>query len=112
MAEEAKRKAEEEMNKRLEWFNMKVEVELDISEATRRLNDLKKKIQGLEDNDILGNAVKNLENLKTYFSGNINSYFGSMDTGAISGLTSHLNAIMDEIGIMQAGGTSSLYGTD
>lgn len=111
-AEDAAESIEDELNKRLEWFNMKVDVELDISEATRRLNDLKKRIQGLEDNDILGNAVKNLENLKTYFTGNINSYFGSMDSGAISGLTSHLNAIMGEIGIMQAGGTSSLYGTD
>lgn len=111
-AEDAAESMEDELNKRLEWFNMKVDVELDISEATRRLNDLKKRIQGLEDNDILGNAVKNLENLKTYFTGNINSYFGSMDSGAISGLTSHLNAIMGEIGIMQAGGTSSLYGTD
>ena len=103
---------EDELNKRLEWFNMKVDVELDISDAVRRLNDLKKRIRGLEDNDILGNAVKNLENLKTYFTGNINSYFGSMDSGAISGLTSHLNAIMSEIGTMQAGGESSLYGTD
>ena len=111
-AEDAAESMEDELNKRLEWFNMKVDVELDISDAVRRLNDLKKRIQGLEDNDILGNAVKNLENLKTYFTGNINSYFGSMDSGAISGLTSHLNAIMGEIGIMQAGGTSSLYGTD
>ena len=111
-AEDAAESMEDELNKRLEWFNMKVDVELDISDAVRRLNDLKKRIQGLEDNDILGNAVKNLENLKTYFTGNINSYFGAMDSGAVSGLTSHLNAIMDEIGIMQAGGTSSLYGTD
>ena len=111
-AEDAAKSMEDELNKRLEWFNMKVDVELDISDAVRRLNDLKKRIQGLEDNDILGNAVKNLENLKTYFTGNINSYFGSMDSGAISGLTSHLNAIMGEIGIMQAGGESSLYGTD
>ena len=111
-AEDAAESMEDELNKRLEWFNMKVDVELDISDAVRRLNDLKKRIQGLEDNDILGNAVKNLENLKTYFTGNVNSYFGSMDSGAISGLTSHLNAIMGEIGIMQAGGTSSLYGTD
>ena len=111
-AEDAAESMEDELNKRLEWFNMKVDVELDISDAVRRLNDLKKRIQGLEDNDILGNAVKNLENLKTYFTGNINSYFGSMDSGAISGLTSHLNAIMGEIGIMQAGGESSLYGTD
>lgn len=111
-AEDAAESMEDELNKRLEWFNMKVDVELDISDAVRRLNDLKKRIQGLEDNDILGNAVKNLENLKTYFTGNINSYFGSMDSGAISGLTSHLNAIMGEIGIMQAGGESLLYGTD
>ena len=111
-AEDAAKSMEDELNKRLEWFNMKVDVELDISDAVRRLNDLKKCIQGLEDNDILGNAVKNLENLKTYFTGNINSYFGAMDSGAVSGLTSHLNAIMGEIGIMQAGGTSSLYGTD
>ena len=111
-AEDAAESMEDELNKRLEWFNMKVDVELDISDAVRRLNDLKKRIQGLEDNDILGNAVKNLENLKTYFTGNINSYFGAMDSGAVSGLTSHLNAIMSEIGIMQAGGESSLYGTD
>jgi len=107
-----KEKAKKELEKKVKWFNLQVDVELDISDANRRLNDLKKKIEGLNDNDILGNVRKNFENYQSYFKGNAGSYFGAGDTGAITGLTSHLNAIMSEINTMQAGGTSGLYGTD
>ena len=110
--EKQKEDAKKELEKKAKWFNLKVDVELDIADANRRLNDLKKKIAGLDDDDILGNVRKNFENYQSYFKGNAGSYFGGNDTGSITGLTSHLNAIISEINTMQAGGVSGLYGTD
>ena len=109
--EKQKEDAKKELEKKAKWFNLKVDVELDIADANRRLNDLKKKIAGLDDDDILGNVRKNFENYQSYFKGNAGSYFGASDTGAITGLTSHLNAIISEINTMQAGGVSGIYGT-
>jgi hypothetical protein len=55
---------------------MEIELRLDMSEAEKDWNAFKKRIiEGISDEDIIGTAAYNLEDLK--------SYFNSAGTGSI-----------------------------
>lgn len=97
-------------DKALEIFNAKVDVEVDIEEAWRKLNRLEAKMNKIKDNDFLGQAQLDAYDAQSYLTANPNSYFGDAGGGSIQILTTHVNDIMGEIDTMLGGGTSSLYG--
>lgn len=97
-------------DKALEIFNAKVDVEVDIEEAWRKLNKLEAKMDKIKDNDFLGQAQLNAYDAQSYLTANPNSYFGDAGGGSVQILTTHVNDIMGEINTMLGGGTSSLYG--
>ena len=104
MAEEAAKKLEEEMNERLRLFNLEADLKLDVAEARRQWNEFKRKvIDDIDDSDILGNAKARFQDFFSYYGDGL---------GSIGVLTEHVNDIMGEINLINAGGTSSLYGTD
>lgn len=74
----------------IDAFNAEIEVRLEMSEAERDWNEFKANIiEGLEDDDILGNAQLNLKQL--------GSFYKADGTGSIQELTSHINDLMAEI---------------
>jgi hypothetical protein len=90
-------------------FNAKVDVEVNIEEAWRNLHKLRAELEGLRDDDYLGNLNLQFKQLQEYIKTNPNS---TLPGGSIQILTDHVNDIMAEIRTMQGGGTSKIYGTD
>lgn len=103
------KKADLEIQKtqeRLKMFNAKVDVELNMEKAKREWQKFKKEflntLNGFEElNDSILEKTK--QNMKDIYS---------MTTKDVTLLTDHVSRIIDEIHLMQGGGTSSLYGTD
>lgn len=88
----------------IQKFNMGIEVQLDMAEATKEFNEWKAKvIDGLKDDDLLGNTKLTMENMQIYFD-------PSQGEGLMTQTASHLQQVMDEIAVMQSGGTSDIYG--
>jgi TP901 family phage tail tape measure protein len=88
-------------------FTMEVELRLDMAEAERDFNEFKRKvIDGIKDDDILGNATSKLKDYTSYFDTN-----GS-GTGSIQKLTEQVNDTMDEIKQINDSGWSDIYGDD
>lgn len=114
LAKKVKDAAKEAMDKALEIFNAKVDFEVNIEDAWRQFDRLEAKVDGLREKttELFKNALLDYSDAIRYVTANINSYFGDAGGGSIQILTQHVNDIMNEIGIMQAGGTSSLYGID
>lgn len=87
-------------------FNMSVEIELDLAEAERQWNEFKKTvIDGIDEDDILGNAGAALNNLNVYSD-------PTTGEGTVSATSDHVNDILNELALMDAGQESSIYGTD
>ena len=87
-------------------FNMSVEIELDLAEAERQWNEFKKTvIDGIDEDDILGNAGAALNNLNVYSD-------PTTGEGTVSATSNHVNDILNELALMDAGQESSIYGTD
>lgn len=114
LAKKVKDAAKEAMDRALEIFNAKVDFEVNIEDAWRQFDRLEAKVDGLREKttELFKNALLDYSDAIRYVTANINSYFGDAGGGSIQILTQHVNDIMNEIGIMQAGGTSSLYGID
>lgn len=99
--DEIKDQLEKKMKEALEDFNAEVDFKLDISDATRRFSKLIKVFkQGLKEADLFGNAKQNLEDMISYLDRDIPL------------LSTHVNDIMNELAIVQSGGTSQYYGRD
>lgn len=87
----------------IEKFTMEVELRLDMAEAERDFNEFKKKvIDGIKDDDILGNALANLTDFSSYYKPN--------GEGVIETLTRQVNETIDQINQINGGGTSTIYG--
>lgn len=114
LAKKVKDAAKEAMDRALEIFNAKVDFEVNIEDAWRQFDRLEAKVNGLREKttELFKNALLDYSDAIRYVTANINSYFGDAGGGSIQILTQHVNDIMNEIGIMQAGGTSNLYGID
>lgn len=108
-AKKIKDEVEKELGKAFEKLNAKVDIEVNIEDAWRQLHKLRAELEGLRDDDYLGNLNIQIKQLTEYLNTNPNS---TLPGGSTQILTDHLNRIMSEINVMQAGGTSSLYGTD
>ena len=85
---------------------MKIEIELDLSEATKQWNEFEKTvIKQIHKNDIVGNTSASLANLSAYYN-------DSESGGLIPSLTEQINGILNELATIDAGGASSIYGQD
>lgn len=86
-------------------FNMEIELRLDMAEATRDWNSFKKTvIDGIDDDDILGNAKARLEDFYTYYN--------EAGAGVIQRNTGHVQDILFELKELDRGLTSEYYGDD
>ena len=87
----------------IEKFNMEIEIRLDLAEAERDWNEFKRKvIDGIKDDDILGNAQARLQDFY--------SYYKKDGTGIIQANTEHVNALVDQLKQIESTGTSTWYG--
>ena len=87
----------------VEKFNLKLTVILDMNQATRDWNTWKKKvIDGIKEDDILGNAKARLQDFATYFNKD--------NDGDIQARAEQVTKILTELKQMDSTGQSSVYG--
>lgn len=92
-----------EIELKIEEFNMEIEIRLDLAEAERDWNEFKKKvIDGIKDDDILGNTRARLQDFY--------SYYKSDGTGEVQATYQHVNDILGQLNQMDQTGTSDWYG--
>lgn len=101
-------KITEDMNKQIELnvekFDMEIEIRLDMKEATKNWNDWKKKIiDGIEEDDILGNAQARVIDYDIYYN--------QKGTGSVQALTKQVNDTLNELYKMDRG-EANIYGSN
>lgn len=85
-------------------FNMELEITLDMNEATREWNEWKKKVlDGIDEDDILGNSTARLEDFYTYFN--------EKGSGDIQGLSKKVLADLEELKAFDEG-RDNVFGDD
>ena len=95
---------DEQIEIQVEKFNMEIEIRLDMAEAERDWNEFKKRIiDGITDEDILGNAKARLQDFFSYYKDDV--------TGVIQVNTKHVNDILTELKKME-NGVSDIYGNN
>ena len=88
---------------KLEAFEYKIEIQLDLADAEREWNKFKTRIlDGIKEDDILGNAQAKLKDFNTYYNEN--------GTGEIQATTSHVNEILNQLKQMDADQIAGIYG--
>ena len=88
---------------KLEAFEYEIQIRLDMSEAMRDWNEFKAKIiDGIKEDDILGNAKAKLANF--------HSYYNKEGTGEIQATTKHVDNIMAQLKQMDADQAAGVYG--
>ena len=94
---------DEQIDIQIEEFDMEIEIRLDLAEAERDWNDFRKKIiDGIEDDDILGNAAAKLLDFSSYYKDD--------NTGAIQSLRKQIDDTLAELYQMDETGQSRVYG--
>ena len=94
---------DEKIDLQIEKFDMEIELRLDLAEAERDWNEFKKKIiDGIEDDDILGNAMARLVD---FFS-----YYKEDNTGIVQALRKQVDNTLAELNQMDTNGWSNVYG--
>ena len=94
---------DEQIEIQIEKFDMEIEIRLDLAEAEREWNEFKKKIiDGIKDDDILGNAKASLEDFY--------SYYNEAGTGEVQALTKQIQNTLAELKQMDETGWSNVYG--
>lgn len=96
---------DKEIEIQIKKFTMEVEIHLDMAEAEKDFNEFKRKvIDGIKDDDILGNAKADLKDLESYFNTN------GTGIGPVQALTNQVEKTLEELAEMENGGTSDVYG--
>ena len=94
---------DEKIDLQIEKFDMEIELRLDLAEAERDWNEFKKKIiDGIEDDDILGNAMAKLVDFS--------SYYKEDNTGIVQALRKQVDNTLAELNQMDNNGWSNVYG--
>lgn len=94
---------DEQIEIQIEKFDMEIEIRLDLAEAEREWNEFKKRIiDGIKDDDILGNAKASLADFY--------SYYNEKGTGEIQALTKQVENTLAELKQMDETGWSDVYG--
>lgn len=85
-------------------FKVKVDLEMDMSEAQREFNQFVKKVKKqLRDDDVLGNAQAYLKDYSSYYKGGYD---------VIQALTDQIRNTRNQINNIDKQGSSSIYGKD
>ena len=88
---------------KLEAFEYEIKLRLDMSEAERDWNAFKTKvIDGVKEDDILGNAKSKLKDFSTYYN--------AQGTGEIDATATHVNKILQQLHQMDADQAAGVYG--
>ncbi len=96
---------DKEIEIQIKKFTMEVEIRLDMAEAEKDFNEFKRKvIDGIKDDNILGNAKADLKDLESYFNTN------GTGIGPVQALTNQVEKTLEELAEMENGGTSDVYG--
>lgn len=96
---------DKEIEINIQKFTMEVELRLDMAEAERDFNEFKRKvIDGIKDDDILGNAQSKLKDYTSYFDTN------GHGVGPVQKLTDQINDTMDQIKQIDDSGWADAYG--
>lgn len=96
---------DKEIELNIEKFTMEVELRLDMAEAERDFNEFRKKvIDGIKDDDILGNAKAQLKDYMSYFNTN------NSGIGPIQKLTEQVNDTMEQIKKINNEDWADVYG--
>ena len=91
-----------EIELNIQKLNMEVELRLDLSEAQKDWSEFKRKvIDGVKDDDLFGNAKADTELFENLLT-----------NGTIEAGTNNINETIAEIGKINRGKESSIYGTD
>lgn len=91
------------IEKQIQKFKIKVDLQLDLSQAERDFNEFRKKvIDKIKDDDILGNTKALLKDFS--------SYYKKGGKGVITGLTNQVNDTLEQLYSIDRTGTSSVYG--
>ena len=94
---------DEKIDLQIEKFDMEIELRLDLAEAERDWNEFKKTIiDGIEDDDILGNAMAKLVDFS--------SYYKEDNTGIVQALRKQVDNTLAELNQMDTNGWSNVYG--
>ena len=94
---------DEKIDLQIEKFDMEIELRLNMAEAERDWNEFKKKIiDGIEDDDILGNAMARLVDFS--------SYYKEDNTGIVQALRKQVDNTLAELAQMDKTGQSNIYG--
>ena len=94
---------DEKIDLQIEKFDMEIELRLNMAEAERDWNEFKKKIiDGIEDDDILGNAMARLVDFS--------SYYKEDNTGIVQALRKQVDNTLAELNAMDTNGWSNVYG--
>ena len=94
---------DKQIDLQIEKFNMEIKLRLDLAEAERDWNEFKKKIiDGIEDDDILGNAMAKLVDFS--------SYYKEDNTGIVQALRKQVDNTLAELNQMDTNGWSNVYG--
>lgn len=96
---------DKEIEINIQKFTMEVELRLDMAEAERDFNEFKRKvIDGIKDEDILGNTQSKLKDYTSYFDTN------GHGVGPVQKLTDQINDTMDQIKQIDNSGWADTYG--
>ncbi len=88
----------------IQKFKVKVDLEMDMSEAQREFNQFVKKVKKqLRDDDVLGNAQAYLKDYSSYYKGGYD---------VIQALTDQIRNTRNQINNIDKQGSSSVYGKD
>lgn len=88
----------------IQKFKVKVDLEMDMSEAQREFNQFVKKVKKqLRDDDVLGNAQAYLKDYSSYYKGGYD---------VIQALTDQIRNTRNQINNIDKQGSSSIYGKD
>lgn len=94
---------DEKIDLQIEKFDMEIELRLKLAEAERDWNEFKKKIiDGIEDDDILGNAMAKLVDFSSYYKDD--------NTGVVQALRKQVDNTLAELNQMDTNGWSNVYG--
>lgn len=103
LEEDIREALDQQIEIKLEAFEYSIKLRLDLSEAERDWNAFKTKIiDGIKEDDILGNARARLANFNTYYN--------DEGTGEVQATTKHVNAIMEQLRQMDADQAAGIYG--
>jgi len=96
---------DEQIEIKIEEFTMEIEIRLDMSEAERDWNEFKRKvIDGIKDDDILGNTKSKLADFS--------SYYKQDSTGEVQALTKQVNNTLEQLKQIDKTGWADFYGDD